>query len=149
MKPLYFVLVPLLLTGCAVTSNAPSAPTATQAQQSAVLQQRNRELMAYVQQINNIIGHSIRVIRVAEEQQAIKKTGHPVPLDTGWCNAVIAINADGTLKQTNITGCASDNLEKAELEAIKKAAPFPPIGAPLNVVVHTWAPVATPGVYGN
>ncbi|GBL46415.1 hypothetical protein SFMTTN_2228 [Sulfuriferula multivorans] len=149
MKPLYFVLIPLLLAGCAVVNEAPGTPSPTQAQQSAIIQQRNRELMVYVQQINNIVAHSVRVIRVAQEQQAMKKAGHPVPLDTGWCSAVVAINADGTLKQTNISGCASDNLEKVELEAIKRAAPFPPMGGPFNVVVHTWAPVATPGVNGN
>lgn len=146
MKPPYLVLFPLLLTGCAVVNGPPNS---LQAQQSAAIQQRNRELMVYVQQINNIIAHSVRKIRVTEEQQAMKKTGHPVPLDTGWCSAVVTINADGTLKQTSISGCASDNLEKVEQQAIRKAAPFPPIGRPLNVVVHTWAPVATPGVNGN
>ena len=146
MKPSYLVLFPLLLTGCAVVNET---PTSLQMQQSAIIQQRNRELMAYVQQINNIIAHSVRTIRVAEERLAMKKAGHPVPLDTGWCSAVVTINADGTLKQTSISGCASENLEKVERKAIKKAAPFPPIGRPFNVVVHTWAPVGTPGVNGN
>ncbi|MHB1530277.1 MAG: energy transducer TonB [Acidiferrobacteraceae bacterium] len=141
MKPFYLALIPLLLAGCAVVNNGSSG--------RARPSERAREAWTYNQQINKIVGHSLRNVRVAEEHQAMKKAGHPVALATGWCSAAISINADGSVKQINITQCASHGLEKAERQAIENAAPFPPFNVSFMAVVHTFAPVATPGVNGN
>ncbi|OYV75166.1 MAG: hypothetical protein B7Z66_13915 [Chromatiales bacterium 21-64-14] len=141
MKPFYVALIPVLLVGCAVANNGVSGQTQTT--------ERERQAWVYNREINQIVAHSIRRVRIAEERLAMKKAGHPVPLKTGWCGAAVSINDDGSIKRINMTGCASHSLGEDEQKAIKSAAPFPPPGNPFIAVVHTYAPIATPGVNGN
>lgn len=115
----------------------------------AALQERNRNLADYRQQVNQIVAGKVREVRVEQEQAAMQSAGHPVALATGSCRAIVTINPDGTLERSQLAGCASPELGKAELEAINRASPFPPLGIKTIVTVLTTAPVATPGVNGN
>ncbi|MHB8348232.1 MAG: hypothetical protein ACYDHM_13885 [Acidiferrobacterales bacterium] len=123
-SPCFTVLASLFLAACAVGNRFSGIPTAAQAQQVAAIRQRERKNWVYTRQANKIIGHSIRGVRVAEEQRAMDKAGHPVPPSTGWCSAVVTVDADGSIRQIRINGCASDSLGKVELKAIRKSAPF-------------------------
>lgn len=143
-----------LLAGCAtVVNNPPPGPSpAAQPQPpvvNALILEHNRNMAAYAHQVNEIVAHFVREVRVEKEQEKIKEVGHPVPLPTGGCSAILSIDRRGQLRHAELAACLSDFLGDVELEAIKRAAPFPPPGAPLNVTVRTYARVATPGVNGN
>ncbi len=116
---------------------------------SAVMQERNRSLAAYQNQVNAIIAGKVREVRVEQEKAAMEKAGNPIPLPTGMCRVIVTIQPDGTIKRAQLAGCASDELGQAELEAIRRSSPLPPPGVMANVIVQTQAPVATPGVNGN
>lgn len=146
------LMLPLLLSGCATVVNNP-APSTSQAQQqpavNALIRQHNLNLVAYARQINQIVAHYVREVRVEKEQLKMKEAGHPVPLPTGACSAVLTIDPAGQLQHAELAGCFSDFLGETELEAAKRAAPFPPSGMHVNITIRTYARVATPGVDGN
>jgi len=106
-------------------------------------------IAAYTSQVSQIIARSVRQVRVEQELAKVKETGHPVALPTGTCSALIAVNADGTIRHAELAACSSDLLGEVELAAIKRAAPLPPPGQAQTITVSTYAPVATPGVNGN
>ena len=116
---------------------------------NALVQDKNLNLMGYQRQVNEIVAGKMRDVRVEQEQAAMHKAGQPVPLPTGSCRAVVTVKADGTVDRAQLAGCSSPELGKAELEAINRASPLPPLGRMVNVTVQTSAPVATPGVNGN
>ena len=116
---------------------------------NAAIHERNRNLAAYTWQVDQIVATQIRAIRVAEEQAAMETAGHPVPLPTGACRAIVTVAPDGTVQRAQLAGCASEELGKVELQAIKQSSPLPPLGVIANITVQNSAPVATPGVDGN
>lgn len=116
---------------------------------NAAIQQHNRTLAGYQQMVNQIVAGKVREVRVEEEQTAMQSAGHPVALPTGSCRAIVTVNPDGTVDRSQLAGCSSPELGKAELEAIHRASPLPPLGKPVIVTVTTMAPVATPGVNGK
>jgi hypothetical protein len=57
-----------------------------------------------------LVGHQLRIIRVAEENAAIASTGHPQPLPTGICRAVIALTPAGTVAGSPLIQCENTAL---------------------------------------
>lgn len=112
-------------------------------------QVNQQNLRAYYSQVEMVVAQQVRNIRVAQEQAAMQKAGHPVKLPAGWCRAVITINPDGSILRSELAGCASPDLGKVELQAIQQASPLPPPGRVLNLTVATDAAITTPGVDGN
>lgn len=146
------LLAPLVLTGCATVINNPAPalnPAPQQPMVNALVLQHNQNAAAYSRQVNEIVAHYVRAVRVEKERQKMKEVGHPVPLPTGGCSAVLTIDPVGKLQHAELAGCFSDFLGEVELEAVKRAAPFPPSGMRLNITVRTYANVATPGVNGD
>lgn len=115
----------------------------------AIIREQNRRTQAYASEVEMIVAHKIRVIRVAEERAAMAQAGHPVALLTGGCSAVLSIKPDGTLLRAELAGCRPDGFGPVEMKAIRHAAPFPPPGIMVDLTISNHAFIGTPGVNGN
>ncbi len=114
-----------------------------------LIQERNLAARTYYMQVEQIIAHKVRKLRVAKERNAISQTGHPVELPTGICNAVVTIKPDGTVLRAELGACQHEALGVILKEAIQQASPLPPPGQADNMTVSIDAPVPTPGYEGN
>ncbi|WP_156885205.1 hypothetical protein [Acidihalobacter ferrooxydans] len=140
------------LSGCATIVQQPSS-SPDRAMPGVIQQERAHRVAMYMREVDGILGHSLRIQRVQDEAAKMKEAGHPVPLSTGWCDAVAVVRYDGKVVGVRDTQCASQELESEMRRAIMNASPLPP--PPLidhkeaYVYVRLYAPVATPGVDGN
>ncbi len=116
---------------------------------NAMMRARQQTLVAYARQVNEIVVARVRQIRVQQEQGLMKQSGHPVPLPTGLCRAIVSVAADGSLSRAQLASCASPELGDFLLRAINLSAPFAPLGYNAIFPVQASMPVATPGVFGN
>ena len=116
---------------------------------NAYIQQHNRDLASYQRMVSEIVAGKLREVRVEEERAAMQHDGHPVALATGTCRVILTVKPDGSVDRAQLAGCAAPELGEAELEAVKRSSPLPPLGRGTIVSVTTVAPVATPGVDGN
>ncbi len=70
-------------------------------------------------------------------------------LPTGVCQVALTISPDGSVKNAQLGKCASDELGKVELEAVRRAFPLPAVNTQVSFIVMTQAPMSTPGVNGE
>ncbi|MDA8094383.1 MAG: hypothetical protein M0T84_10825 [Betaproteobacteria bacterium] len=114
-----------------------------------LIQEHNLEARAYFMQVEQIVAHKVRKLRVAEERNDIAQMGHPVELPTGICDAIVSIKPDGTVFRTELGACRHQALGVTLKEAINEASPLPPPGQAYNLTIAVNANVPTPGYDGN
>lgn len=109
---------------------------------------RNPFNYVYRRNVMIVIAHTVRELRVKQEKTASEKSGHPVPLATGYCEVNIAVSASGIVGHAQLINCTSSQLKDVVLEAIKHASPFPhlPPHGDVNVKFRLRIPRATPGI---
>lgn len=141
-------LAGLVSASCAWGDSAPQVQIDGSAV-NAALHARQQALVAYARQVNEIVAARARQIRVQQEQDLMKQSGHPVPLPTGLCRAIVSVAADGSLSRAQLASCASPELGDVLLKAVNQSAPFASLGQASIFPVQVTMPVATPGVFGN
>lgn len=151
----------IVLGGCATqpaTSQISSPGTLTHSPQwhppgrTGTTAQNKRPPFAsrdYERIVNRIVAHSVRSIRVYEERRAAVMADRPVALPVGGCRAIVTVAPTGKVIGLYMGRCASPSLEFVERKAIRNISPLPSPGHTVEVIIRTWAPIATPGIYGN
>ena len=94
------------------------------------------------------LARRLRVVRVALERAAIRKTGRPVRLPTGVCSAILVLSPGGRVHQMMRPHCSSPGLQSAFWQAVFVHGPLLALtgSAPYRVHVRVIAPLAEPGL---
>ncbi len=95
-----------------------------------------------------VVAGRLRAVRVAMERAAIRRTGGPVRLPTGVCDAVLTLSPAGRVRQMKRLHCSNEGLRGAFRRAVfSGGALFSLARRPqLRVRVRVAAPLAEPGI---
>lgn len=96
-----------------------------------------------------LVARRLRAVRVAMERGAVRRTGSPLPLATGSCQAELSLSPRGRVKQMSDIHCSNLRLQTAFSRAILDGGPLRilPSVRPYHVIVRVFAPLAEPGLH--
>ena len=97
---------------------------------------------------NAALAERLRVVRVALERAAIRKTGGPVRLPTGVCSATLVLSPRGRIHQMRRPRCSNPGLQNAFWQAAFMHGRLLALTGltPYRVHVRIIAPLAEPGL---
>lgn len=104
--------------------------------------------MSISQSASAALARRLRIVRVALERAAVRRSGTPVRLPTGVCSATLVLSPNGRIHQMMRPHCSNAGLQNAFWQAVFMRGPLLALSGstPRRVYVRVVAPLAEPGL---